>query len=118
MSVPRPQPNYTYRATVDRVVDADTVDLVVDYGDRLYALRRIRLDGIDAYEKATEKGKKAVQIVTAMLPIGSLVTVTTRKPDKYGRQLGVVVLPDGRDVAAELVTMGFAVAYDGGKKSL
>jgi micrococcal nuclease len=111
------QPNYTYHAEVVRVVDGDTVDLRIDYGDRLTQVRRIRLDRVDVYEKNTERGQDAIAMVRDLLPVGHMVVVTTRKPDKYGRQLGTIVT-DGESVADTLLACGLAVPYDGGKKAL
>jgi micrococcal nuclease len=44
---------YTYNATVDRVVDGDTVDALVDLGFDTWKKVRIRLYGLDAWESRT-----------------------------------------------------------------
>ena len=60
---------YTYNAKLDRVVDGDTVDALVDLGFDTWKKVRIRFYGIDAYESRTrdleekEKGLAAKQRV-------------------------------------------------------
>lgn len=110
------QPNYTYHATVVRVVDGDTLDVDLDYGDRLHAVRRLRLSGIDAYEQYSLTGQQATDYVRSVLPIGAAIIVTTFKPDKYGRQLATVRLPDGDDLASQLLVRQLARAYNGGTR--
>ena len=107
------KPSYTYAATVVRIVDADTLDVDLDYGDRLHAIRRLRLQGVNAPEQATERGQLATAFVNVLLPVGTEVVVTTFKPDKYGRQLAVVHLPGGSDLATELLRRQYAEAYVG-----
>ena len=64
---------YTYNAKLDRVVDGDTVDALVDLGFDTWKKVRIRFYGIDAYESRTrdleekEKGLAAQQRVIAVL---------------------------------------------------
>lgn len=112
------QPNYTYHASVVHIVDGDTLDVVLDYGDYLTQQRRLRVQHIDAYEHGTEKGDQATALVNSLLPVGAQVVVTTSKPDKYGRQLAVVQVPDGRDLATVLLQAGLAVPYEGGTKTI
>ena len=45
---------YTYNAKVERVVDGDTVDALVDLGFDTWKKVRIRFYGIDAYESRTK----------------------------------------------------------------
>ena len=54
---------YTYNAKVDRVVDGDTVDALVDLGFDTWKKVRIRLHGLDAWESRTrnlEEKKKGL----------------------------------------------------------
>ena len=44
---------YTYNAKVDRVIDGDTVDALVDLGFDTWKNVRIRFQGIDAPESRT-----------------------------------------------------------------
>ena len=64
---------YTYNAKVERVVDGDTVDALVDLGFDTWKKVRIRFYGIDTYESRTkdleekEKGLLAKQRVIDIL---------------------------------------------------
>ena len=50
---------YTYRGEVKSVIDADTIDVLVDLGFGVHTMQRLRLYGIDAPEMKTEAGKIA-----------------------------------------------------------
>ncbi len=63
---------------------------------------RIRLHGIDCPEKRQAFGKQAKQF-TSTLVFGTTVTVQILDRDRYGRTVGVVLLPDGRSLNHELV---------------
>lgn len=54
---------YTYNAKIERVIDGDTVDALVDLGFNTWKKVRIRFYGIDAYESRTrdlEEKKKGL----------------------------------------------------------
>ncbi len=61
---------------------------------------RIRLHGIDCPEKRQALGKRAKQF-TSNLVFAKTVTVQALDQDRYGRTVGVVLLPDGRSGAWE-----------------
>lgn len=114
---------YEYRCVVAAVVDADTIDAVVDLGFHVAVSTRLRLDGIDAPERYTEEGKTATAYLVSLLsaPSGGgwlPLTARTRKDrtEKFGRMLAVLILPDGTDVNAEMVRAGHARPYDGGRR--
>ncbi len=71
---------------------------------------RIRLHGIDCPEKRQAFGNRAKQF-TSNLVFGKTVTVQVLDRDRYGRTVGVVLLPDGRSLNHELVKAGFAWWY-------
>lgn len=92
---------YTYRATVDRWVDGDTVDMLVDLGFRMTTHQRFRLLGdaetpiIDTPERGEPRYAEARQVAESVHPPGAAVVIVTEKPlsgDKYGRYL--VLLPE------------------------
>ena len=58
---------------------------------------KIRLYGIDCPEKGQAFGKD--------------VTVKVKDTDRYGRTVGIVILPDGRSLNEELVYQGLAWWY-------
>lgn len=105
---------YEYEASVVRVVDGDTVDLLIDLGLRVLTKARVRLLGINAPEHNTSAGQASLAYLATVLPAGTQVTVTTHKDktEKYGRWLAQISV-GSTDVNAQMVAQGFAVSWDG-----
>lgn len=88
---------YEYKAKVDRVVDGDTVDFIVDLGFNVNIKIRTRLVGVDTPERGHEDWSKATQECNRLLKSiadkqlllagESWVTIRTNKTGKYGRWL-------------------------------
>ena len=89
----KPRELYTYKAFVERVVDADTIWLIIDLGFSSWSRQKVRLRGIDAPELSTKEGIKAKQFVEAKLKEVEFVVVKTYKSDKYDRYLTDVFYP-------------------------
>lgn len=111
---------YEYRATVDRWVDGDTVDLVVDLGFTVHMRTRFRLLGVDTPEtnriSSREAGLAATAFAESLAPEGSTVIVESKKTGKYGRWLGLIFPLDeegnrGESVNASLLSAGHARPY-------
>ena len=87
---------YIYKAELIRVVDGDTVDLVIDLGFDTLKRERFRLYGIDAPEMRTAEGKAAKKwLWDALQPLEAIYVQTIQlatkaKRDKYGRFLAVL----------------------------
>ena len=86
---------YQYKAQVKSVIDADTIDVLIDLGFGVHTMQRLRLYGIDAPEMKTEAGKVAKEYVKSVLlgaDASMFVYVRTLKDkkDKYGRKLAVL----------------------------
>jgi endonuclease YncB( thermonuclease family) len=81
-------PRYTYRATVEKVIDGDTVDLHLDLGFKCCRIQRIRLAGLDAPPLDTPGGKAARDFVLARLVPTDRVLVKTQHWDIHGRYIG------------------------------
>ena len=87
---------YIYKAELVRVVDGDTVDLIIDLGFDTSREERFRLYGIDAPETNTDEGKEAKLWLTGVLGpylyiyVQTLQYKTQAKRDKYGRFLAVL----------------------------
>ena len=88
---------YEYRVLrIEKVVDGDTVDIVIDLGFSLTKKERVRLSGIDTPETRTkdleekELGMDAKNFLTRRLDdaVGYNLVVKTEKDGKYGRMLG------------------------------
>ena len=115
---------YEYKVSqVTRVVDGDTVDLLIDLGFDITKKERIRIGGIDAPESRTRNleekklGLEAKAFVEERLDKAETIIIQTRKTDKYGRILGWLYL-NGETVSLndQMVEAGYAWAYDGGRK--
>ena len=96
---------HTYKCTILRVVDGDTVDVDIDLGFGVWMRKeRIRVLGIDTPESRTrdktEKiyGNLAKEFVKDFLPAGSEQTLVTEKDKtgKFGRILGKFLVYDGK----------------------
>jgi endonuclease YncB( thermonuclease family) len=81
---------FTYKATVQRVVDADTLELMVDLGFEVFKQQRVRLAGIDAPDIETPAGDEAYRYVIERLARAPFVMVKTNRIDIYGRYVGHV----------------------------
>lgn len=118
---------FVYNATLDRIIDGDTFDCVLDLGfDVKLHKQRVRLSGIDTPEsrintkRYPERAKekimgKAAKVRLAELCKGSFKVQSLGK-GKYGRILGIPYTEDGKDICQILIIEGHAVEYDGGKK--
>lgn len=113
---------YSYQCSLDRVVDADTVDIAIDLGFRIYTKQRVRLEGLDAPERFTVEGKAAIVFVTEWFATHTALTVHSQKPgggDKYGRYLAEILgVPTSGVVGVsclndELIAAGHAQEWDG-----
>ena len=117
----KPEP-YIYKATIERVVDGDTIDVTLDLGfDVRLHKQRCRLAGIDTPESRTrdlaEKklGLNAKERLKELC-IGS-ITIKSFGKGKYGRILAIPYTEDGKDICQLLIKEGHAVEYWGGKKT-
>lgn len=88
---------YTYNATVDRVIDGDTVDALIDLGFNTWKKIRIRLHGIDAWESRTRDPEEKVKGLAAKNRLIELLEANNNKfviishgVGKYGRCLGEI----------------------------
>lgn len=119
---------YTYRAQILRVVDGDTLDLMVSLGFDMQFKARFRLAGINAPESygvnACDEGRAAKQFLSDLLAPGMTVMVKTSKDrkEKYGRYLADVYLLDiqgevvSQSVNGLMVEKGHAQPYNGGAR--
>jgi micrococcal nuclease len=91
------EPPYKYFATVDRVVDGDTVDLAIDVGMSITFKTRCRLFGIDAWETRGPERSKGLLAKERLIEMiedseskneGRIFVHTVKdKTGKYGRYL-------------------------------
>ena len=123
---------YIYRAKLDRVVDGDTVDALIDVGFNIWFKKRIRFMGLDTWESRTrdleekKKGKLAKERTRQLLEEVSskpgYFRIKSHGLGKYGRVLGEIFImdKDGKqwNVNETLISEGHAYIYDGGKKKV
>ena len=86
---------YIYRAKLDRVVDGDTVDALIDVGFDIWFKKRIRFMGLDAWESRTrdleekKKGLAAKARNKELLEAGRF-KLKSFGTGKFGRVLGEI----------------------------
>lgn len=104
---------------VVKVVDGDTVDVVVDLGFDISRKERIRLNGIDAPESITKDpkekkyGLQTKQFVKKWFSENKNILVKTYKEEKYGRILGDFFVEGQKSLNALLIEQGYAWVYNG-----
>ena len=115
---------YEYGCKVNRVVDGDTVDCILDLGFSILHKCRVRLFGIDTPESRTRdkdekvRGKLAAKFLKDAIDNGKKVILRTKLKDskgKYGRVLGEVVVDD-ININVSMIENYLAVAYHGQNK--
>jgi endonuclease YncB( thermonuclease family) len=95
----------TLQGKVIGVADGDTVTLL----DAQKNQHKIRLQGIDAPEKAQAFGNKSKQSLHEMVH-GKEVFVDVQKKDKYGRSVGKILV-NQTDACLEQIKRGMAWHY-------
>ena len=95
----------TITGLVVGVSDGDTITVL----DANKVQHKIRLGGIDAPEKAQPYGQQSKQSLSDLV-YGKTVMVNTDKTDRYGREVGKVLV-DGVDANLEQLKRGTAWHY-------
>ena len=123
---------YTYYVhSLDRVVDGDTIDVVIDLGFDLFKKARVRLAGIDTPEKRTRNIKEkelglhaSTWLEDQLLDIttyGRLIIKTEKEKQsgKYGRMLGWLWAEEEQNdvsINEQMINEGYAWPYSGDRK--
>jgi endonuclease YncB( thermonuclease family) len=102
----------TLRGKVVKVSDGDTITIL----DSLHHQVKIRLYGIDCPEKTQDYGTVAKKF-TADKCFSKTILVAFKGKDKYGRTLGVVMVPDKSELNLLLLQNGLAWHYKSFDKS-
>ena len=113
---------FVYRATLDRVVDGDTLDADLQLGFSVVLHKqRIRLAGIDTPESRTRNLEEKALGLKAKERLIELCSGTFKVKSlgkgKYGRILGIPYTENGEDICKKLIDEGHAVEYWGGTKT-
>ncbi len=113
---------YEYNCEIKRVVDGDTVDVIIDLGFDIFYKSRVRLYGIDTPESRTRdkdekvRGLMSKQYLIDELEKGQVVIKTHKdKKGKFGRVLGEMYVGD-KNINLMMVDDHLAVKYEGQNK--
>lgn len=82
-----PKQLYTYKAYVEKVIDGDTIWLMVDCGFKIWARQKVRLRAIDAPPLTEAKGIEAYRFVESQLKGLPFIIIKSHGRDKYDRYL-------------------------------
>ena len=123
---------YIYKAKLERVIDGDTVDALIDLGFDTWVKKRIRYKGIDTWESRTKDLDEKKLGLAAKDRNKELLESVSSKPGyfrlrshgvgKYGRVLGELFIKDIEgieyNINQTLIDEGHAYEYEGGKKKM
>jgi len=116
---------FVYNAKLDRVVDGDTCDALIDLGFDTFVKKRIRFMGVDTWESRTRNKEEKVKGLEAKAYTKDKLknsddgkfTLKSHGTGKYGRVLGEIFIKGEEQSLNELLKEnGHAYEYDGGKK--
>jgi micrococcal nuclease len=131
MTPPSRKSCYNFRVTeIVKVLDGDTLDVLIDLGFDLYKKERVRVAGVDTPEKRTRNleekalGKDATEWLKTHLESTlagddelSVRTELVGGVGKYGRLLGWLYVGDESvSLNEQMIEEGYAWEYDGGTK--
>jgi len=125
---------YEYNANVERVVDGDTIDVIIDLGFKTWKKVRVRMEGINTPESRTrdleekERGLAAKDRLQEILEYNdNQCILKVSGLGKFGRALATVHVQSLSPLTTEssmtlinvnqqLIEEGHAVEYHGGKR--
>jgi micrococcal nuclease len=113
-----------------KVLDGDTIDVTIDLGFDLYKKERVRVAGVDTPEKRTRDLEEKALGIDATNWLKAKLTETIKGDEeltirtelkggvgKYGRLLGWLYVGESNlSLNEQMITEGYAWAYDGGTK--
>ena len=122
---------YNFRVTeINRVLDGDTIDVTIDLGFDLYKKERVRVAGVDTPEKRTrdleekalgidatnwpKKNWSQLSLVMISCLLGLNLLVVSVSMVAYS--VGLYVGDEDVSLNEQMITEGYAWAYDGGTK--
>ena len=123
---------YIYRGKLERVVDGDTIDALIDVGFDIWVKKRIRYKGIDTWESRTrdlaEKAKgleakaRNKELLLEVSENSGYFRLKSYGVGKYGRVLAEIFIEDKEgkqyNINETLVAEGHGYVYEGGKKKM
>ena len=124
---------YNFRVTeITKVLDGDTIDVLIDLGFDLFKKERVRIAGVDTPEKRTRNLEEKALGVDATNWLKEKLESTLAGDDeltirtelvggvgKYGRLLGWLYVGESNvSLNEQMIAEGYAHAYDGGTKDM
>lgn len=106
-----------------KVIDGDTVDVLIDLGFNVSIKERIRINRIDTPESNSKNVQErqlaieAKEFVANWLVNQNKLIIKTTKDDKYGRMLGEIFNERSECLNDLILQKGYAWEYDGGEKT-
>jgi len=88
---------YTYKAFVKKIIDGDTIWVIVDCGFKTWVHQKIRFRGVDAPGITTQKGVQAYKFVSKELKGLPFIIIKSHGRDKYGRYLADIFYLKGKE---------------------
>ena len=118
---------YHYNAKVSRVVDGDTIDVVLDLGFDVSLKARVRFFGIDAPESRTRDAEEKMRGLESKAYVQNwidghdnkiIIKTSLDERGKFGRILGRILCPDDECdcLNDDMVEYGYASEYFGGSR--
>jgi len=114
---------YRYNAKLDRVVDGDTVDALVDLGFDTWKKVRVRMMGMNAPESRTRDLEEKKLGLAAKARLNELIEsndflfiLKSHGVGKFGRCLGEIFLEEEISINQTLINEGYATQYNGGTR--
>lgn len=97
-----------YKAYLRKVVDGDTIHVILDLGFKIFHEEILRLRQVNAPESKTAAGQESARALKSLLRDLPFLIVKTHATDIYGRYLADVFLPDveGKMSVQEVVESG------------
>jgi endonuclease YncB( thermonuclease family) len=102
-----PGERYCYRASLENVIDGDTVKMRIQLTGSIFICERLRLRGVDAMELNTPEGQKAKRALERLLHNRKKIIIYTYSTDRYGRYVADLVA-DNLYINKTLIEKGHA----------
>ncbi len=111
---------FHYQACVVRVVDGDTIDVILDLGFDISYRRRVRFHGINAPQSRTKDpvekeaglaAKRYVEDWISALEQQVIIHTSLGDGSEVGHILGRILNDDGECLNDEMVSLGHAIRH-------
>lgn len=119
------EPAYTYGIEIIKIVDGDTIDVLIDLGFHIKVKKKVRLQGINAPESRTRDLAEKKRGLAAKARLREMcsdeefgeakLVLKCHGIGKYGRVLGEI-FNHNCNLNRMMVSEGFATEYHGGKR--